>query len=392
MAEGIDTRLLPSWLKAYLVYTHASESPEEYHLWVGLSTIAGAIRRKAFFSMGYFLLYPNLYTVLVGPPGRCKKSTAMAIGRRMLNRVEGINFTTDSVTREALILHLSQSHADGHSSMTAFSSEFASLLTSSGMDQVVFLTDIYECPPEWTHKSKMGGTQKIKAPYLNLLGATTPDWIARSLPLDTVGIGLTSRIIFVYQDTPRRRPAFPHLTKEQRELEELLVHDLQKISTISGEFVLEPSAKQHYEGWYESRIENTNPTGDSRLAGYFERKPMHLLKIAMLVAASHRQECEIIKSDLDEALALLATIEERMPKVFSAVGRNPLAYDQEQMMNYILTSPVEVSQAQLCNMFKHNLRKEEVVEVLEMLVTIRVIQARLDREGVWYKATITRRD
>lgn len=383
-----DARLLPNWLKAYLVYTHASESPEEYHLWVGLSTIAGAIRRKAFFSMGYFLLYPNLYTVLVGPPGRCKKSTAMAIGRRMLNRVEGINFTTDSVTREALILNLSQSHADGHSSMTAFSSEFASLLTSSGMDMVVFLTDIYECPVEWAHKSKMGGTQKIKAPYLNLLGATTPDWIARSLPLDTVGIGLTSRVIFVYQDTPRRRPAFPSLTPEQRELEELLIHDLQKISTISGEYILEPLAKEKYEAWYQGRIENPNPTGDPRLAGYYERKPMHVLKLAMLLAASNRSEPEILVSDFDEALIQLAKVEERMPRVFAAVGRNPLAYDQEQIMLTVINSKAGILQAEIINMFKHNLRKEEVIEVLDLLTTVKVIRQELTKEGPLYKPMI----
>src|SRR6266581_8660552 len=235
----MSDRLLPDWITAYMAYTAESRSPDEYHLWTALTTIAGAVRRKAFFNFEYFMLFPNLYTVLVGPAGRCKKSTAMRIGRKFLSQVPGINFTTDSTSRENLITDLTQSLRDGHSSMTAYSSEFASLLTSSGMDMVVFLTDIYDSPEEWSHKTKMGGTNKIKAPYLNMEGATTPDWIARSLPLDTVGIGLTARIIFVYQDTPRVREAFPKLTKEQKELREVLIKDLIKISLISGQYTLD---------------------------------------------------------------------------------------------------------------------------------------------------------
>src|SRR5439155_11338522 len=138
---------------------------------------------------------------------------------------------------------------DRHSSMTSYNSEFASLLTSSGMDMVVFLTDIYDSPEEWSHKTKMGGTNKIKAPYLNLEGATTPDWIASSLPLDTVGIGLTARIIFIYQDTPRIRKPFPKLSKEQVELETILVKDLVRISTISGQYKLDADAEAFYEAW-----------------------------------------------------------------------------------------------------------------------------------------------
>ena len=194
-----------SWIKAYLAYTAESESPEEYHTWTAISVIAGALRRHVFFDMSYFMLYPNMFIVLVGPAGRCKKSTAMRLGRELLIQVPGMEFTSDSTTRERLIQDLSQAYKDGQSALTAYSSEFASLLTSSGMDMVVFLTDIFDCPTEWTHKTKSGGTNKIKSPFLNLEGATTPDWISKAMPLDTIGIGLTSRMIFVYQDVPDRK-------------------------------------------------------------------------------------------------------------------------------------------------------------------------------------------
>lgn len=376
-------RKIPNWIQGYLAYTDDSESPEEYHKWVAISVIAGAIRRKAFFDMGYFLLYPNMYIVLVGPAGRCKKSTAMRIGRSYLSEVPSLNFTNDSTTREQLIVDLSQAHKDGHSSMSAFSTEFATMLTSSGMDMVVFLTDIFDSPNEWVHKTKSGGTNKIKAPYLNLIAATTPDWMAKAMPLDTVGIGLTSRIVFVFQDTPRIRPAFPVLSTAQQQLKILLVQDLIAISQIAGEYKLVDGAKELYEAWYQERIQNTNPTGDPRLSGYYERKPMHLLKLGMIVSASQRDEPVITSQDFKVAMGLFDEVESRMVKVFANVGKNPLSADYD-VVRELIESRGSASVGDLLMTMKHSLRQEELAEVLNTLTQMGVITA---LPGQRFKAT-----
>lgn len=375
-------RLLPNWIDAYMVYTAESRSPDEYHLWTAMVTIAGAIRRKAFFNFEYFLLYPNLYVVLVGPPGRCKKSTAMRIGRRFLAQIPGVNFTTDSTSRERLIQDLTQSHADGHSSMTAYSSEFASLLTTSGMDMVVFLTDIYDCPEEWTHKTKMGGTNKIKAPYLNLEGGTTPDWIARSLPLDTIGIGLTARVIFVYQDTPRVRDPFPKMSKEQLELGEILIKDLAKIALISGQYTMDAEAVSFYTAW-DLKNQTDREILDPRLSGYYERKPMHLIKAAMIVAASTRDDLVLNKADLEKGLLLLDHIEPAMAKTFSAVGKNPLTLDIENVLATVRQKP-GISYPMLLNMFKHSVQRDELDEVLGTLNMVGLIKTAQEGDGPHY--------
>lgn len=373
------SRLLPSWLDAYLAYTAESESPEEYHLWTGISAVAGALRRKVFFNMGYFILYPNMYIVLVGPAGRCKKSTAMRIGRSLLQAVPNIELTTDSVTRERLIQDLSQAFKDGQSAMTAYSSEFASLLTSSGMDMVVFLTDIFDSPTEWSHKTKAGGTNKIKAPYLNLMGATTPDWISKAMPLDTVGIGLTSRIVFVFSNQPRIKPPFPVLSQAQIKLGEMLQQDLTAISVLDGEVRLTPDTVILYEDWYKDRIENPNPTGDNRLAGYFERKPMHLLKLAIIVSATHRDDLIITEQDLKEAMKLFDRIEIHMPKVFANVGKNPINADKDEVLEAIRFTG-GMSMGQLLDKFSYALRKEELAEVLDTLMIIGRVQF---TNGLW---------
>jgi len=290
------------------------------------------------------------------------------------------------VTRERLIQDMGQALADGHSSMTAYSSEFASLLTSSGMDMVTFLTDIYDCPdPSWSHKTKTGGTNTIKAPYLNMEGATTPDWIARSLPLDTIGIGLTARIVFVYQDTPRVRPPFPELSPAQVELEKLLVADLTKISLITGQYTNSPEAKAWYTDW-DLRDQQEPRTGDPRLSGYFERKGMHLIKIAMLVAASKRDETVLRVPDYERALALLGHVEPAMAKTFASVGKNPLTLDIEQILAAIMVQP-GIDYGELLGRFKHSVRKDELDEVLSTLGYMKLIYVEQTKDGPRYHPT-----
>lgn len=358
-------RLLPNWIDAYLAYTAESESPETYHLWIALSTIAGVLRRKVFFDMGYFLLYPNLYIVLVGPPGRCKKSTAMRIGRSIGVEVPGIEFSVDSTTRERLILDMSQAYKDDQSAINVHSTEFASLLSNSGMEMVVFLTDIFDCPPEWTHRTKGGGTNKIKAPFLNFVGAVTPEWLAKGLPTDVIGFGFTSRIVFVYQDTPRVVDPFPQLTDAQQELKKLLVHDLNQMSLVSGQYQYNSEAKEMYRAWAQAH--QSRGPGNPKLEGYMERKPMHVIKLTMILAASKRDDLILTEEDHIQALDLLEHVESDMPRVFSAVGRNPLYADQEAMLGLIM-SDKGFTMAELMGQFGHNLRKDELMEVIDSLV------------------------
>lgn len=375
-------RELDNWIKAYLVYTAEQESPELFHKWNAISAIAAVLRRRVFFDMRYFLCYPNLYIVLVSPAGRCKKSTSMRIGRSTFKALPEIGFSPDSTTRERFIQDMQMANKDGESAITTHSTEFASLLSSSKMDMVVWLTDIYDCPPEWTHKTLTSGTKTIVGPYLNLLGATTPDWIAKAMPLDTIGIGLTSRIIFVFSDKPRKRAWRPAPTEAQSGLFDLLVRDLGDIASLNGEFQITPEADKYYDDWYQSRVENPNPTGDPRLSGYFERKPMHAIKLAMIVSASQRSDLTITKEDIQQSLGLLAEVEEPMPEVFANVGKNPLAMDYDAVLHALeVAGDKGLGMPDLIGMFKHSVRKDELAEVLDMLIDWRRVTL---RDGRYY--------
>jgi hypothetical protein len=384
------SRLVDNWIKGYLVYSNEHEAPEIFHTWVAVSAIGGVLKRNVWFDMSYFNLYPNMYVVLVSPAGLCKKSTAMRMSRPLLAEVPGTVFSVDSTSRERLIQDLAGAFQDGMTAMTAHQSEFASMLTTSKMDMVVFLTDIYDCPIEWSHKTKGTGTNTIKSPFLNLLAGTTPDWIARALPLDTIGIGMTSRIVFVYSHEPRIRPWRPKLSQEQRQLIPMLQADLIHIAaTLRGEFKLTREADEWYNKWYTEDRHEERKMADTRTAGYFERKPMHMLKVAMCVSAARKDNLVLDMQDLTDAMVLLEASEENMHHVFAAVGKNPLALDIELVYTSILARDGGIGFAELLDMFKHSVRKEEleeVVDTLRMIGRIELIQD--EKQGARYIAKI----
>jgi hypothetical protein len=68
------------WLKAYLDYTSASEAPDAFHFWTGVSTIAGALRRHVWVEQHIFQWIPNFYIIFVAPAGVATKSTTLNLG------------------------------------------------------------------------------------------------------------------------------------------------------------------------------------------------------------------------------------------------------------------------------------------------------------------------
>ena len=81
------SRLVPDWIESYLEATDNTEPPILYRTWTAVSVIAAVLQRKVFLEW-HTRIFPNMYIVLVGPPGRCRKGTAMVPVQKMLRILE----------------------------------------------------------------------------------------------------------------------------------------------------------------------------------------------------------------------------------------------------------------------------------------------------------------
>lgn len=322
-------RHFTDFLTAYLKYVDNTESPISYHIWTCLSIMGAALQRRTYLQWGYKTFYPNLYAVLVGPSG-CRKGTAMTIGKDLIKQVNGITITSESVTREALIRDMREGvnqyvdPQDGqlryHSSISVFSEELSVFLGQQNVKFLADLTDWFDCPDDWTYRTKGSGTDKIVGICPSILGATAADWLKSILPSEAFGGGFTSRIIFVVEEEKRQLVSNPKVDPAIAAMREALVADLQQMALMAGPFMFHSETMDFYEDWY-IRQAKTPAIKDPLFAGYCERRATHLLKLSMIVSASRSNSRVIYKEDFERALKLLEAVEPKMPRTFMGLGK-----------------------------------------------------------------------
>lgn len=387
-------RRLDNWLEAYMAYNENSEPPKLYHKWVAVSVVAAALRRKVHLQWGTLTFYPNFYVVLVGPPGKCRKGTAMGPGYDLLRQV-GIPMAAESITREALIRELksvsdSQVNPAGgtismHSSLTIFSPELTVFLGYNNHQLMSDLTDWFDCRERWTYRTKNMGTDDITGVFVNLIGATTPDLIQSTLPIDAIGGGLTSRMIFVYAEKKYKTVPFPFVTPEMVTIKQHLVMDLEQISMMQGVFRATSAFSSLWDTWYRAQEDNP-PFDDPRLAAYIERRPTHILKLSIIMSVFRDKKMEFIlhECDLLNAIALLEETEKEMGKTFGGVGKAQHADLASKLLAY-LGNNGEVPRSTLMNYFIRDIDISGLDMLLGTLEASRAIKRRITAEDTYVR-------
>lgn len=359
-------RQLPDILKAYADYTSDSESPQIFHIWVALGTIAGAAQRKISMPASHFTVYTNMYIILVSPPGIGKKSTALRVGKNFLKGIQPkANFLTGSISAGKLIQRMSQISNPAHQSMTAYASELGTFLGIDPVNMVDFMTDIYDCEPDWDKQTLARDLEKLEHPWLNFMTGTTPQWLGENASATFVEGGFAARSIYPFSDENIVKEPFPEETPLQRELRPKIWNDLSVIATLDGTFKFSPSAKDFYYNWYLDK-KRFPAMMDHRLAGYYTRKHIHVLKVAMALSLSYKDELILDKEDIQRAITLLDGSEPGMRHAFSAVGKNEYATDLERVRAQII-SRGRVTYSELLAANYHNLGKRGLDNILEEL-------------------------
>lgn len=346
-------RHFQNWLTAYSQYTSDSESPREFHLWTGIWTIAGALRRRVWIDMRKFQWTPNFYIVLVGPPGVVNKSTTSRTGMRLLEQVDGVKFGPPSITWQKLADSLAQSAEflkytlpDGSDALVPMScltiqvSELGTFLKVDDSALVDVLVDLWDGQlTSWGHATKTSGEVTIKNPWLNIIGCTTPAWLKAHFPEHLIGGGLTSRIIFVHGDAKAKLVPYPDdqiSTSAYRNLENCLIDDLKDIGKLSGEYTLTKDARAWGQAWYAKHwTSRAQHLTSDRYEGYIARKQTHMHKLAIVMSAAENSSLQIEQSHLEAAEQLLNSVEPHMLKVFESIGVSSESRNLAKLIPYL---------------------------------------------------------
>jgi hypothetical protein len=372
--------------------------------WVGYSVIASALRRKISLQLGRLIYFPNIYIVLVADPGVARKTQAIKYGVDFLNTIPDIIKSSDSATKEAMTDDIEGAALDAlmpdnsnlrHSSLNIISKEFESFLgqKKENTRMLTALTDLFDCPDDWTSRTRHGTSNKIICPWVNLLAATTPDSLANSLPASAVGGGLTSRILFVWADKKKKSVAIPAMTEKDLVIKKNLELDLYQISRMAGQYAMTSKCVQNWTDWYDAYDEDESGNRicvDKAFSGWYSRKPTYIIKVSMLCAAAESNSLVVEWRHIEKAIAEIKQVELAMGSAFKAIGRSEISGEVDGVLQ-IIRNYKAISEKQLMTIIWKDIDSSKFENVINTL--IKTGKVRRDykspdgKPGIWYIST-----
>ena len=339
-------RRLTDWLDTYIDYTYNSEPKEIYHRWVSLTVLSAVLQRRCFAVWEYGrMIFPNIFTVLVGPSA-ARKGTAMYPGYKLLQELN-IPVSNDSPTKEYLITKMASTRnewRDKEGSMhedspfMIYSEEWTSFMGFKDDLFMSYLREWYDCSkPTWSRGTCLKGEEEIQGLCVTMLGATTSPLLNAMLPDTTTSGGFTSRVLFIYANDSKCRISDPRVTQAEITMHEDILADLCHIKSLSGEFSIAPDFMECYNPWYHNKDSDLDfgTAYDARFDGYKGRRSQHLRKLAMLCCVSRTDDLIIRAQDFERALGFLREAEADMTHALVAVGNNPQFYLAHRIAGFI---------------------------------------------------------
>jgi len=273
--EDFDHLVPPcGWIHDYIEWTRQTEPPTVFHYFVAATAFGSSLGRRVAYDKGAYKVFPSLRVMLLAPSGRCRKTSAANLGTSIYYKGGG-HLVADKVTPEALIDSLAES-----TSVLLYAPELAAFLGKQKYQEgmVPLLTAMFDDPEEYVAKTISRGSTVLKGVNISALFCSTVEWLKTSVPEDVFGGGFMSRLIFVVQEsTPRCFPTPPPLDAE---VKATLVKRLRDMRHVKGTVVLSPAADAWHDNWYRTR--RGVHASDKQFSGYFERKPDHLVRLAMI--------------------------------------------------------------------------------------------------------------
>jgi hypothetical protein len=378
-------RQLENWIHSYLKMVGETEPPQRFHLWTAITIIGAMMGRKCTVQLGPEMFFPNLYTILIGPPG-VRKGTAVKYGVGIMNQVQGATMAPDAVTKEQLCKEMesaqAQENIDGdilsHSSLFVVAPELVVFIKENDHERLGYLCQLYDGLDRFEYKTKTSINAYVVNPGLWLLGCTTPNWIEIAMKQLGVGGGMTSRTIFVFANKKGNHIPATRMKSFDPVLQSKLIADLGEIKQMAGRFKVLDEADVAYSDWYEGRYRETG-IDDSRFASYWERLPSMVIKVAMIVSASKREDKVVTAQDIHTAIKFFEHIAVDMPQAFGALGQNPLGAQTELIRN-LLRDKGRISKSYIMHNLRHALNEWDYQRCKNSLIAERFCQREFSAE------------
>lgn len=336
-------RAVKNWHLEFMHYMEQQESPVIFKVWCAFLAVSSTLGRHVWFDMGYFRTYPNLYVLLIAASAKCRKGPPIRVAMQLVDSLDDPpEILAEKITPEALVQSLENAgflkddEGEIKDCESVVSAEELNVFLGEDAFRngtAALLTRFFDCPDKFKKRTKGHGVEYLHNVVLNLLGASTPDWLRRSVPSDAAGGGFMSRFMFVYAESLDKVITIPKITPELAQAYSNLTHDLSMIRELRGEFKMTSEAFKFYDEWYQKWMKKMG-----RFAGYEAKKHTYVIKIAMILSACESDLLILEKRHIESALECLSEIEPGMKEVTGAIFISPGGEVAERVLDEISRS------------------------------------------------------
>ena len=346
-------------------------------------------------------LYPNLYVILVGPPG-IGKGQAIFLGEALLRAVPDLHIGPSDMTAASMIDSLNESPRRilqignppfiEYNSLTVISRELGVLLPGWDTALMNNLTDIYD---GFTVDQKRRGRDlriKIANPQINLLGACTPSYLNEVMPAGAWDQGFVSRTLLIYSGDRIKTDPFSNdeVSAFTTRLHNDLLHDLKSIALDYGQMSFTGTAAGAIKAWMHAGC--PPEPSHQKLQFYNSRRLAHLLKLCMISSMSRSGDKVIAIEHYSEALNWLIEAEAFMPDIFKSMISGGDSSAMEETWSFVWTlyskENKPIAEHRIVHFLRERVPAHAVMRVLEIMVKSRMFEIALSDKGFQgYKPT-----
>ncbi len=383
-----------NFLQNFCKLLEKTEVPPRFAIWCGVSALLAMMERRIWIEQGIYTIYPNFFIVLIAGSGQ-KKSTAINLAAKLLRKADpGPKIIAQMVTPEGLITSLKNTKEESSevykqsSGGIIIADELVTLIDRRTIERGLgkVLTTLYDCNDVFEYQTVARGIERLHGSYLSLLGGTTVELIKDSIPLQSVGGGLTSRIIFVYDDSVPEPVPWVDYDKALVQIEEDLIHYLQGLSSLNGPIRVTPSAREFYEHDYRE-FYNSSFRMNPYLRGYANRRHTHLFKLSIAVMLAEEPSLILTEHHLQGAKIILEEAEIHMESVMEMIVSTEMGSSTIHVMNFIKMQGA-VTRKVLVRKYQHRFDAKEISGIIDTLSQSGRISIDTDNTGQMIYRTV----
>jgi len=314
-ALGVCVSTFVTDFKAYA--QTRTDAPVEFHVHAAMAALSYALGNNVWMPDRSDLLYPNIWTVIIGRSG-AGKSVPLNLTKRLLTKAGIFNGKlSSSFSWQGTVQSLAD--ADHKTRSMWIENEFSSFMGqihadyNSGFMQM--LTDLFDVPEQWSRKLSKSSWKSsntsdddtgdksftLNRPAITILGASTPDWLSDCFKSNALRGGFLARFLFCPSDNYGEYVGHPG--DFAHDIEEGLAYHLKQVAALKGCFDVSQVQAQHDEWDQLQRAKLKRGEVNPDFAGMRSRGGMMAWKAAMIMHVSRDPfTLTLTKNDMDRAI------------------------------------------------------------------------------------------